>query len=613
RTEWHRGDDIFAHRFEPEDCFLDLFVVIEMFEDVEAEYDIELLFPDDVSKAEEPGKDDTDAEVDKDNTDAEKDENKSDESDAADESESEESKDAAAEEDKDKVEPISIDLDRIHLRAKSIVKMNADANSPVFAPNSEYLIFISNHEGANDWWSVTVDGSEYHNLGTALSKDYPQWSPDGSKLHFLENGTITFLTMAGSNSSGGGSVDTKNEMVLDQFVIWEQMMVDGWRYIRESFYDKNLHGVDWESVIKHYLPRVRDCGTVDEYSNLYRLMLAELNASHLSFYSIANDREAPPESTGDLGVIMDEKWDSPGWRVDRVIADSPADTPGSELYEGDVILKMNDHEISIDDNPAIILRNKVGIPLKLSVRNDNRFIDAIANNEKPELSGEPEFEERDVVIKPTSRAAMTGLLYEDWVQRNRETVYKKTDKKIGYQHIRVMYEQSLNKFRRELFTESMDKDALIIDVRFNSGGYIATDLIDILRREPAYHHRLRDGEMDQRPPLTWKGPIVVLINAHSFSNAEIFGHIMRDFGLATIMGESTGGGVISTYDFTLMDGSSFRIPAWLNARKNGDNMEHSGVIPDIYIHIDPEVVADGGDNQLDAAIDFLLNELKKSR
>jgi len=573
----------------------------------EKTYDTDLLFPDDVPADEEESEEEEIDEDDETENESESDENGDDE----DEDESDESDEG--DEDEDDVEPIEIDLDRIHLRAKPIVKMNADAYSPRFAPNSEYLIFVTDHDGELEWWSVNVDGDEYHKLAGADTKDYPEWSPDGSKLHFLENGRISYLEMTGSKSSGGGSLVTKNEMTIDQYNIWEQMMTDGWRHIRESFYDKNMHGVDWESVIKRYLPRVRDCGTIYEYSRLYRLMLGELNASHLSFYSTAHDREAPSEQTADLGVIIDENRIAAGWLVERVITDSPADQPGSKLYEGDVILEINGKKINSYDNPSVILRNLVGIPTKLKVRNDTRVIEAAKSGEIVTLIGEPDFEERDVVLKPTTRQAMRTLLYKDWIQANREEVTRKSNNKIGYHHIRRMYEDELDRFRKELFTENMDKDALIIDVRFNSGGHIAADVVDILRRKPAYHHQLRDAKLGSRSALTWNGPIVVLINAQSFSNAEIFGHIMRDMGLATIIGESTGGGVISTYTFTLLDGSSFTMPSWLNARLNGENMEHHGVIPDIYVHIDPEALAEGRDNQLEAAIDFLLDELKKKK
>jgi tricorn protease len=201
------------------------------------------------------------------------------------------------------------------------------------------------------------------------------------------------------------------------------------------------------------------------------------------------------------------------------------------------------------------------------------------------------------------------LRYEQWVDDNRAKVYAASDGHVGYQHIQSMNDPSLDKFRRELFTESRGKQALIIDVRFNGGGNIHEQLVDILDRRPFGFAQYRDADKFQQPALRWEGPIVVLINPASFSDAEIFPHIMKELGLATIMGEPTGGNVIGTYDFQLLDGSTFRMPNngwWL---LSGVNMEGNGAQPDVYVQFDPVSGAKGDDNQLDAAVKYLLDKV----
>jgi len=434
--------------------------------------------------------------------------------------------------------------------------------------------------------------------------------------------------MNGAKSSGAGSIATTSKMTIDQYGIWSQMLQEGWRHIRDSYYDKNLHGTDWNEVLKRYLPRVDDCGTVYEYSNLYRLMLGELNSSHLGYYTDKNDREAPPDMSADFGVTFDEKFDGVGWKIKKVINDSPADKPGSRLYAGDIIIKINGHEIEPKDNLDSLMLNLADKPTTLLVKNSPDYIvpetkdekkDSESKNEKDSKSKDEKDSkpddvknpnEREVIIKPMPISAMWQLRYQQWVDDNKKTVEEKTKGEIGYIHIQRMYEDSLQKFRRELFSENMNMKALIIDVRFNSGGHTATDVVEMLDRRPAYLTQHRDSQPVTHPILTWHGPIVLLVNAESFSNAEILTHIMHDLGLATIIGEATGGGVISTYDFRLLDGSGFRMPSWLNSRLNGIDMELNGAVPDIIVHIDPTAVADGKDNQLDAAIDYLLKKIK---
>ena len=579
----------------------------------EKKFDTAILFPDDLPKKEEEKPKEEKKEEAKVEDSSKTEEKQPDKEKIEEPKEQEVKKEEAKEEKKEEeVKPVTINFDRIHLRARPIVKMAGNAYSPRFAPTSDYLIFKFDDAGASSsWWSYTIEKEEFQNLTDATSKDYPMWSPDGKRLHFLSNESIVYLDMNGAKSAGQGSLRTVSTMMYDQYQMWDQMLFEGWRHLRDTFYDRNLHGVDWDEVLKRYRPRVKDCGTIDEYSTLYRQMLGELNASHLSYYPKDNDREAPPDNTGELGVIYDEKYDGPGWKVKRIVEDSPAYQPGSRLYESDVILKINNHEIAINDERAFLMRNLVDRPVKLVVLNDERIINAENPDETVTLVGEPVYKEREVTIKPINYNTFRPMLYEQWVMDNRKIVEEKSKGQIGYLHIENMYEGPLAKFRRELFGEYRDKKALIIDVRFNSGGYIAVDIVDLLDRRPAHIHQHRDSRQGTRPPLTWKGPIVILIDAHSFSNAEILGHIMRDLGMATIIGESTGGGVISTYTFQLMDGSTFRMPSWLNARLNGTNMELNGVIPDIFVHIDPHQIREGKDNQIDVAIDYLLKEISK--
>jgi len=217
--------------------------------------------------------------------------------------------------------------------------------------------------------------------------------------------------------------------------------------------------------------------------------------------------------------------------------------------------------------------------------------------------------EREVVIMPIADGQLRQLKYLQWVDDNRAMTYELGKERIAYQHVQSNDQYNLEKFERELFTESYGKEALVMDMRFNGGGGIAEQLVEILDRRPFAIERHRGGVDAPQPSLLWDGPIVVLINAHCFSDAEITPWIMKDLGLATIIGEQTGGNVIGTYDFDLLDGSYFRLPSWGWWRLNGMDMEGNGCPPDIYVHISPEGLAEGRDNQIEAAVEFLLKEI----
>lgn len=596
----------------------------------EPTYDLELLFPEDLpaEDEEEPAEE---AETEEDAA-AEAEGGAGEEEDKAEveEDRGEEAEDQEGEtEDEEEIEPLSIDLNRIHLRAEPLTAFTGSAYSLAFDPNSEYLLFASDHTGENEWWTITLEEREPSRLGGAQELASPQFAPDGARLYYLEGQRVGYFEMSGPQSSGGGSVQFTSRYDYDQYAIWEQVLTEGWRTLDQSFYDPLLGGVDWDEVLRRYLPRVRDCATAYEYGTLYRGMLGELGRSHLGYWGYGDERELPADSTADLGVYWDEDYSGPGWRVSRVVPDGPATVPGARLYAGDVVLAINGMEVAAGESREMLLNNLVDEPLKLTVQNGGEALAQLAAEEEAaadEPAADDGGEERDgaadvstdtreVLIKPADQAAVDQLRYELWVEDNRARVYEMSGGRIGYQHIERMYGDALQKFRRELFTESANKDALIIDVRFNGGGNTAVDVMNVLDERPAYLRARRDDPvLKYGRQYVWQGPLVVLVNAYSFSNAEIFAHIMKDSNLATIIGEPTPGGVISTSSIQLLDGSWLGIPSGGNFRLSGEDMEGpgAGAQPDIVVLIDPEQLAQGNDNQLETAVDYLLDELAEA-
>jgi len=598
-------------------------------------YDLELLFPDDM-----PGEDEAEAEeAEAEEATGEEAAEEGDEAAAEAEENGEEAEAGEAEpeeEEETKLEPLTIDLNRIDKRAERLTGFTGNAYALAFDPDSKYLLFASDHSGENEWWTITIEDREPTRLGSAESLDSPQFAPDGSRLYYLDGQRVGYFEMGGPQSTGGGGVAFTSRLDFDQYAVWREVLTEGWRILDQSFYDPLMGGVDWDEVRRRYLPRVQDCATPYEFGRLYREMLGELGRSHVGYWGYGDEREQPADNTADLGVDWDESYDGPGWRVSRVIPDGPATVPGAKLYAGDVVLQIDGAPIAAGESRELRLNNLVDRPLKLTVQNGPEALAQLAAEQEEEQadSEDDEAEEngsedadaadgdkhepdeasatREVLIKPAGQRALRGLRYELWVEDNRATVYDMSGGRIGYQHIQGMNEPSLEKFRRELFTESIGKDALIIDVRFNGGGFTAVEVRNVLDERPAYLRARRDDPARQfGRQYVWQGPVVVLINADSFSNAEIFAHIMQDNGLATIIGEPTPGGVISTSSVQLLDGSWLSIPSGGNYRLSGEDMEGpgAGCQPDVVVLIDPEQLAKGHDNQLGTAVAYLLDEL----
>ena len=552
------------------------------------EYDLELLFEEDMPEPEPVASEE----------DGEGPEDGGDEADE-DESESDGSEQDNGEEER-AVPELVINLDRIAERAFPIRRNEGGANNPRFAPDGSFLVYSTRHEGNTEWWTFDIEERDISRLNSGRSGSL-QFTEDGKRLYALEGGRITYMDMRGSSSTGGGSVDSTCTQVIDRHERWDQMLVEGWRALKHYFYDPEMMGIDWDDVLRRYRPRVQEVGTHYEYGNLFREMIDELGASHMGYYVRGSEQEAPSETTADFGVRYSDDFSGDGWQVASVLTDGPADRPGSRLYPGDVITKVGSDEISAGSNRARILANRSGRPVRLEVVNGAAALEAL---------GDDAGASRTVEIKPFSGGGLRGLVYQDWVRDNRARVEHGSGGRIAYQHIRGMNMSSLIQFRRELYADSFDKDALIVDVRFNGGGSTSVEIMEMLTRQAAYWRQLPGAERKEAArQLMWEGPIVVLINPHSYSNAEIFAHIMKDHGIATVIGETTGGNVISTSGYGLVDGSYLRMPGYLNMTYGGIDMEGNGAEPDIMVPIDPMLLQQGIDNQLETAIEHLLEEL----
>jgi tricorn protease len=620
---WSRDGKYLAYVWEHEDNTSDVMLLKLTTE--EETYDTDLLFPEDQADAKAGGsaaKDrDDKAEAGGKPESADEDAKK-----AKDEGVDEDEEGAAepGKDEKKEMPPLQIDFDHIHLRAKPITSMAGYASSPYFDPESKYIIFQTDHEGEQEWWSAEIEGDAQQRL-TDGDKGSPQWAPDGSKLYFLDHNHVAYLDMDGALGKSGETVDMLSRVDYDQYGLWEQALHEAWRVIDTSFYDPTIGGSDWTAQLKRYLPRVRESATPDEFGNLIRQMLGETGKSHMGYYDYGSLPVAKREATASFGVLYDESYSGPGWKVAQVFRDSPATYMNSKLYPSDVIIAVDGAEITSATNEERVMDDKAGLPMKIKVRSGELAKQAwraelqrqAAQGSKAD-SGKAAQEtdppaEREVVIKPYTVYETLDAWYESWVETNRQEVYKLSGNRIAYQHIREMEASSLAQFRRELFTETQGKDALIIDVRFNGGGWTAVDMFNLLDHKLTYTTKHRDSDIYYSArQLVFDGPIVVLTDAHSFSNAEIFSHIMQDLGKGVLIGEATPGGVISTYEFPLLTGT-VRVPAWGDYCLNGKDMEGGGAIPDVPVDIDPQAVAQGRDNQIETAVQYLLDKLAEQK
>jgi len=353
--------------------------------------------------------------------------------------------------------------------------------------------------------------------------------------------------------------------------------------------------VDWAVLKDTYeslLPHVAD---VDELHNVIMMMIGKLNSSHTGISGGGLlPGQPPPERVQTRYPGFDMEPDASGYfKVSHIYRKGPADHDYIRLRVGDYVLSVDGKELKSTDNYWQAFNALPGRKFEFLV------------NSKPQLEGA-----WNLSLDPVSQSQQDDLEYNRWVDERKAMVDKLTKGEIGYLHIKEMNAAALQKFERDLL-ESQDKKALIIDERFNAGGGIDQELLAILNQRKKYQTtRGRDSVELPRPSQGYFGPMVVLQNERSASDAEMFPEGFRELGLGKVIGVPTYGAVIGTGSYRLLDGSTIRTPEFGVFSADGRDLENYGVPPDVFADNTPADFMAGHDRQIEKAVEVLQAEMK---
>jgi tricorn protease len=519
---------------------------------------------------------------------------------------------------------VKIDWDGIDHRVEQVGRGLGSVSSVTPSPDGRTYAIVSG--GAV--YTMNEDGSRLIRVsqngagGGRGASGQPQWSRDGRTLYFLQGGGLFSTTVGGggggpaeadANTGGGGGrggrggggaaaqgptprrVPFTVRMEIDQAAERRQVFEEAWRVMKYRFYDPKMHGVDWAALKDSYeslLPNIADS---DELHVLIMDMIGKLDASHTG---ITGGGGVPGQQALERVQTRYPGFDltpdpSGYYKVSHIYRKGPADHDYVKLHVGDFILTVNGKDLKTTDNYWQSFNLLLGRKFEFTV------------NSKPTAeSGWA------LSIEPISENAQSELEYERWVEQRKASVEKLSGGQIGYLHIEAMDAASLQKFERDLL-ENQDKKALIIDERFNGGGGIDQELLEILNQRKKYQStRGRDSVDVPRPVQGYFGPMVVLQNERSASDAEMFPDGFRALGLGKVIGVPTYGAVIGTGSYRLMDGSSIRTPEFGVYSAKGQNLENFGVPPDVYVDNTPADFLAGHDRQVEKAVEVLQAELK---
>ena len=491
---------------------------------------------------------------------------------------------------KDTIIDIKFEFENISERWERIASNSGWQYSPhVFKEKNKTIILFNLNLDKNNTgiYKTEIEPFEKKKTEKIFDKDFDILTKAKDKYYALSGGNIYEVKISGKKLEKINISHSFDKNLHSEFV---QMFYENWAVLAENFYDINYHGLDWSAVktlYEAFLPHVRNR---ENLRTLQNDMLGELNSSHLGFRSQGNEEKTFYKTrTFASGIIFDNN--NP-YIVKQFVKKSPVDILDNPIQPGDELVAVNDIKTDKSKNRNSYF-TQTSIPEEISFkfkRNNSTY---------------------DVKIHPVAARTINGFLYNEWIASRQKIVDNATQKRVAYVHMKNMGSRSLNNFLIDMTTEAIHRDALILDLRYNTGGNVHDDVLQFLSQKPYLEWKYRNGKMSPQPNFAPSGkPIVLLINEHSLSDAEMTAAGFRQLNLGKIIGTETYRWIIFTSGRRLVDGSYTRLPVWGCYDLEGNDLELTGVAPDIYVKNSFKDRLNGNDPQLEKAIQEALKELK---
>lgn len=410
----------------------------------------------------------------------------------------------------------------------------------------------------------------------------------GDKYYVLIKGVINKLTLA-DNGSKAEPINIGYTFRRNLAGEFKQIFEEGWGQIQENYYDENFHGIDWNKMKVAYQKYLPYLNNRNDLRILMNDMLGELNSSHQGFSSSGEDETILlTNATMETGIMWDEQ--NP-YKVKYVIYGTASDKINVNVKPGDVLSKVNGAPVDVAmDRYYYFTRPSLDKELTLTFKRNDQLI--------------------EVRLHP--QPSVTDNLYNEWIDQNQQRVDEKSNKKIAYSVMKNMGTEELEKFIVDMTMELVNRDGLILDLRFNTGGNVHDAVLQFLSQRSYLQWKYREGGLTPQPNFApGDKPIVLLINEQSLSDAEMTAQGFKALKLGKIIGNETYRWIIFTSGAGMVDGSFVRLPSWGCYTLDGKDLELTGVAPDIKVVNTFEDKITGKDPQLDKAIEEVLESIRK--
>lgn len=497
--------------------------------------------------------------------------------------------------------PGPLDLTDLDDRIRRLTIHSADVAGSALTPDGTKLLYLARFDRGFDLWMHDFVEEQTRLVAklavpppgeVGVTSQFYQLALDtaGKNVFVLANGGIRKVELANGKDT---PVQFAAEMRLDGTAERTALFEHAWRQVREKFYVQDLHGADWDfyrAAYARFLPQVNNNY---DFQELLSELLGELNASHTG--ARYNPRNPQGARTAALGVLFDDAFQGPGLRIAEIMEKGPLTRSGSRARAGTILLAVDGVELSGTTNYYALLDRKEGKPTLLALT-------------------DPSTGQRwEETVQPISLGAESQLRYERWVKSRRAAVDSLSGGRLGYVHIRGMNDASFRETYAELMGRHADREAVVIDTRFNGGGWLHDELVTLLSGQPYFFFFPRGQDLGSDPIGKWQKPSVVVMSESNYSNAHMFPFAYREFGIGELVGMPVPGTGTAVWWEQLQDPTLvFGIPQVGIKDRNGKFLENQQLEPDHRVENDPASVALGRDKQLEKAVEVLMQKLRRA-
>jgi Tol biopolymer transport system component/C-terminal processing protease CtpA/Prc len=494
--------------------------------------------------------------------------------------------------DSTKVKPLTFDWKNLDERTKKLTIHSSNLGDAVLSKDGEKLYYLARFEDKYNLWTTNLRTKETKmaiKLGSSGGR--LMWDQERKNLYLLSGGKIAKVDVDKGKQT---PVKLGGEMQFDRAAERRAIFDHVWLRTNKVFYHPDFHGIDWEQMREEYAKYLPSIGNSFELTEMLSEMLGELNVSH------AGARYRPsgfenPDATASLGIFMDYDYDGPGIRIEEVITGGPLDRADLTVAPGTVITQINGQPIAADRDVARYLNRIAGDFTLLSLQAPG--VDSV----------------QLVTIKPITLSEENRLLYKRWVRRNEAEVDSLSGGQLGYVHIPGMSDGPYRSIYQDMMGKYFERAGMIVDTRFNGGGDLVADLAMFFTGVPFITYATEAKVVGGEPTSRWTKPTLALINEAQYSDGHCFAQGYSDLKIGKTVGMPTPGTCSFAGWERLPDGSVWGVVPVSAKDIDGDWMENNQTEPLIKVKNMPGVVDNGRDQQLERAIEELMQEVEESR